>query len=256
MLQVTREHSEQNVQYQNEDTMKKVLPYGGLYNEMSPLLVFTLSYVPSIIMAGTGLSFLVLYKPVSLVFMIWFIAIFWIFCWFVLDYILYKSSKSTDTIKPHNQNTLSTNPEEHFKQFQPLINDSLQVTSKGNWVGYGHQDKVSFVRAVTFCNFVLENNPRILQMSKNNEDIRVKLSELPQQMSSEPIKAIRSVHYGYAYIDPSSDSMLRLSSTQESTKHRKVFPITYLAGRDIPSSDQLSPEDTSILNLTEAVKSG
>lgn len=235
--------------------MKVLLPYGGLSKEISSYLIFILAYVPFLFMLLTSILFLVYAKPLSLVLMVFTISMLWIGCWFMLDYLLSKSSNYSDSDKVYNQKTLSTDPEEHFKQFHPLINDSLQVTSNGNWVGYGHQDKVSFVRAVTFCNFVLENNPRILQMSKNNEDIRIKLSELPHRMSSEPIKAIRSVHYGYAYIDPSSDTMLRLSHTQESSPNRKVFPITYLAGKDIPNSDQLSPEDTSILNLTEAVKS-
>lgn len=235
--------------------MRKLLPYNGLPEDMSAYAVFCVVYLPSFTMLILGVFSLVMGKALSTVLLFFLLSLVWVISWFVIDW-WYSLSRSSGGADKTNQKTLSTSPQEHFKQFQPLIDDSLQVTPQGNWVGYGHQDKVSFVRAVTFCNFIIENNPRILQMSKNNEDIRIKLSELPQRMSSEPIKAIRSVHYGYAYIDPESDTMLRLSPNQESTPEREVFPITYLAGKDIPSTDQLKPEDTSILNLTEAVKSG
>lgn len=235
--------------------MRKLLPYNGLPEDMSDYVILCIVYIPSFVMLILGGFFILMGKALSTALVLFLLSLVWIISWIVVDW-WYSLSRNSEEQDNTNQKTLSTSPQEHFKQFQPLIADSLQVTSQGNWVGYGHQDKVSFVRAVTFCNFVIENNPRILQMSKNNEDIRVKLSELPQRMSSEPIKAIRSVHYGYAYIDPESDTMLRLAPNQESTPDREVFPITYLAGKDIPSADQLKPEDTSILNLTEAVKSG
>ena len=201
-------------------------------------IVATATYLPPVLILISSTSVMSIFTPLTA----FLLGLLWLTSLFALPHLTSPSVPSSGVDSRYSD--LVSRPNKDFYQFQPLTRELVQLTRNNRWVGYGHQDKVAFVRAVAFCNFLYQSNPQIARLTESSKSLAVQLAKLPPTMSSEPIRSIGQVHYGYAYYGSTSDGQKpSLIFTTNPAHTPDTFPITYLEVDAAPTPEELDPND-------------
>lgn len=201
-------------------------------------IIATATYLPPVLIFISSTTIVTILPPLTA----FLLGLLWLTSLFALPHLMSPSVPSSGVDSKYSD--LVSRPNKDFYQFQPLTRELVQLTKNNRWVGYDHQEKVAFVRAVAFCNFLYQSNPQIARLTESSKSLAVQLAKLPPTMSSEPIRSISQVHYGYAYYDEPSDGQKpSLIFTTNPSHTPDTFPITYLEVDAAPTPEELDPND-------------